>query len=99
MRVLIAMACCCALSGCGEDLTRVKVTAAEYGERWPLSVSEAVIGCYPSRIRYLDIDGTWFALNGSALRAGLPRANAVAKDSSHAGLADFSARAGTLCEG
>jgi len=81
----------------GGDPLRKTVSAAEYGDRWPLKVDSAVIGCKLPSVRYLEVDGVRYALNGKALTAGMPRADQIRRDPDDYSLADFTERAGELC--
>lgn len=85
-----------ALASCA-DPAREEVRQANYGERWPLRASVAVVGCSSPDLRYLEVDGVRYGINGPALRAGFPEAGPVRKDSTPGPLADFIERAGALC--
>ena len=84
------------LFGCS-DPAREVVRQSDYGERWPLRVAEATVGCSTPDIRYLEVDGIRYGINGPALRAGFPRPDYVQEDKHAGALADFIARAGSLC--
>lgn len=83
------------LGGCA-DPARETVRAMDYGESWPLGVSEAVVGCSPPNLRYLEVNGIRYGINGPALRAGFPRPDDVRIDG-RPGFLDFIKRAGELC--
>lgn len=85
-----------ALAGCA-DPAREEVRQADYGERWPLRAPVAVVGCSPPDLRYLEVDGIRYGINGPALRAGFPEAGQARKDGTPGPLADFIERAGALC--
>lgn len=57
-----------------------QVTAAEYGDKWPLIAQEATLGCEPPTKAYIEIEGRRCGLNGKALKAGMPSCDAAAKD-------------------
>lgn len=95
MRYVYAMALA-AMTGCA-DPAREVVRAADYGDRWPLIAAEAVVGCSPPDLRYLEVDGIRYGINGPALRAGFPEAGHARKDGQPGPLADFIERAGALC--
>lgn len=85
------------LIACGEP-TSIEVTATEFGDKWPLSVSKATLRCV-DRVRTLEVDGMAYALNGKALTAGLPPADArVLKNPDVPALTDLTERAGQLCQ-
>lgn len=83
------------LFGCS-DPTSTDVSAASYGDRWPLNVEKATLRCLDGS-RTLEVDGMAYALNGKALRAGLPRPDAVLKNPAEPNLAELTEKAGTLC--
>lgn len=85
------------LAACS-DPAREGVRAADYGDRWPLTAAEAVLGCSRPDIRYLEVNGIRYGINGPALRAGFPEAGQVRKDGASGPLADFIDRAGALCD-
>lgn len=74
------------------------ITSAEYGKRWPLKVPQAVLGCDPPHILYLVVDGMTYALNGKALRSGLPRGDGVAKNGNAVEMTVFIQPAMALCQ-
>lgn len=86
------------LAGCGDDRTSMIVRAEDYGDRWPLKNREARLYCGHYGERYMAIDGATYALNGKALRAGMPRPDAALKESAVFTVADFTERAGELCD-
>lgn len=75
----------------------LNVTAAEYGERWPLKANSAQLGCQDSGERYVQVDGIRYALNGKSLSAGMERPDSIQKDGEGFKMADFSERAADLC--
>jgi len=75
----------------------LSVTAAEYGERWPLKANAAQLGCQGYGERYVQVDGVRYALNGKALSAGMARPDPIQKDGEGFKMADFIERAGNLC--
>lgn len=77
--------------------TRV-ITSTEYGDSWPLKVPQAVLGCDPPHILYLVVDGMTYALNGKALRAGLPRGDDLAKNGNAVEMSVFIQPAMALCQ-
>lgn len=85
-----------ALASCS-DIQSTTVTASEYGDRWPLLVSEAKLFCNGLGERYLAVDGVTYALNGKALSAGMQRPDPILKDPEVFNLADLIERAGALC--
>ena len=88
------------LSGCGkeEKPSGIVITAAEYGDRWPLKTSEARLGCEPPSVAYVEVGGKRYALNGKAIRQGMPRPDDIRKDGESFAFADFTKRALQLCE-
>lgn len=86
------------LSGCGDAPDELTVTMQEYGDKWPIKADKAVLHCDQPDVAYVDVDGEWYALNGGALRKGLPRADQIRKDSSIVSMADFVERAMAICE-
>lgn len=71
------------------------VTADEYGDAWPLTAGEAKLYCNYRHERYMSVDGAMYALNGKALRAGMPRADAVTLPGKQVG--KLTEMAGTSC--
>jgi Protein of unknown function (DUF2511) len=78
-------------------ISGVIVKASDYGEAWPLKVAEAHIDCDVPDIAYVEANGTRYALNGGALRSGLPRPDAIRKDSVSILMADFTEKAMQIC--
>lgn len=70
--LLVALLCV----GCGDDPSRPRVTAAEYGEAWPLTLTEGRLQCETSGARQLVTldagNGIHYGLNGSAIDFGFP---------------------------
>ncbi|MDR1275832.1 MAG: YebY family protein [Candidatus Accumulibacter sp.] len=104
MRKTIALTLILMAVGCGEDATiekgatalrTVKVTAAEYGDKWPLKAKEAILYCEEGR-RIMKVDGKLYGLNGPALSAGLEHPTKAMP--TPGGVADFIEKAGALCE-
>ena len=86
------------LAACGNPNT-VEVSAAEYGESWPLKADKAILRCI-DKARMVDVGGVSYALNGPALRGGLPHpatAPEILKDQNKAAMPELTARAGQLC--
>ena len=71
------------------------VTAADFGEAWPLTAPAARLYCNAAGERYMAVDGVTYALNGKALSAGMQRPDAVTKAGSVA--TALTERAGDLC--
>lgn len=46
--------------------SRVRVTRAEHGERWPLTVEEGEVECLPGGVFVFHHGGKTYALNGMA---------------------------------
>ena len=55
----------------------VLVSAAEYGDRWPLTVSEARVELIGSSVAVLHAEGRTYALNGTAQSRGYPRIDPI----------------------
>lgn len=73
------------LAGCGGPSENgLTVKEADYGDKWPLTVAEAKIGCDNTkdgkRIGYLEANGKRYALNGDAIRSGLPTLEEIQRD-------------------
>lgn len=84
------------IAGCGgSGSNSVVVTAVEFGDAWPLTVSDAKLYCNAMGERYLAVDGVTYALNGKALQAGMQRPDAVVKEGAVASV--LTERAGALC--
>lgn len=73
------------------------VKSADYGETWPLVVLQAQLGCDPPSTAYIEANGKRYALNGNALRAGMPRPDEIRRDSTKMFMADFTERSMQLC--
>lgn len=87
------------VTACEAPPAGVKVTAAEYGDRWPLQASEAYLDCMQPNIAYMEINQVKYALNGKALSAGLPRPpDELRKDPRIYSYADFNQRAFEVCK-
>lgn len=89
-------------TGCGEvRVPWVVVTQDQYGDKWPLKVAKAVIGCgfssSPHAV-YIEVDGKKCALNGKALDSGLPRCDEIARSGNSASLSVFIQPALATCE-
>lgn len=54
-----------ALTACG-GVEGEKVTQSEYGDAWPLTVSEIYLRCQSPKLINFYADGEIYALNGSA---------------------------------
>jgi hypothetical protein len=75
------------LAACGDsappraipEIKVVAISAASYGERWPLLVKDAKIGCEPPSIAFVEIGDRRCALNGKAIGAGMPRCDEASK--------------------
>lgn len=87
-----------ALAACEAAPVGVKVTAAEYGDRWPLKADAAWLDCDRPNIAFIEVDNVRYALNGKALSAGLPRNDPLRKDPNIYDLADFNERAFDVCK-
>lgn len=85
------------LASCGGTPPGV-VKANDYGEKWPLTVQEAKIGCETPFIAYVEANGVRYALNGNAIRAGLQKPDDIKKDPSTMFVADFTEKAMQLCK-
>lgn len=91
--ILLALAACSA-----EPPPRsIAVNAADYGDAWPLVALQAQIGCDPPSNAYIEVNGKRYALNGNALRAGLPRPDEIRREPSKIFMADFTEKAMQLC--
>ena len=65
------------LVACGE--IGILVTEAEYGDAWPLTVSEARVDCLSAGALVAEIDGSLYAINGTA-QARYPRIDPYWRD-------------------
>jgi hypothetical protein len=99
LRILCVIAAVALASGCAEEKKPgvVVVTAAEYGDKWPLNTADARLGCTPPSTAYIEANGKRYALNGKALRDGLPRPDEIRRDVNNVFMADFTERAMQLC--
>lgn len=87
-----------AICGCSADVkSGVTVSASSYGDKWPLKAEEARLGCDAPDIAYIEVNGTRYALNGGALRSGLPRPDEIRKDANSIFMADFTEKAMQIC--
>lgn len=83
---------------CGSNVpASITVTAAEYGDRWPLIADEAKLLCEAPSALIIEVEGARYALNGKALDKGVPRAEPIKKSPDLIAMADFADRARTLC--
>jgi hypothetical protein len=57
----------------------ITVTAAEYGDEWPLTVDSGVLQCQGNAASIRTPRGV-YALNGFALQEGLPRLDPIWRD-------------------
>lgn len=76
----------------------VVVKASEYGDQWPLTASEAIIGCEPPTKAFLDLAGRRCGLNGKALAAGMERCDDASKTGNAVAFGVFIERALALCQ-
>lgn len=96
----VALAALLLLAGCGTD---TKVSSAEFGDAWPLTVSEGKLQCQtdgPRKLVTLDTGkGIYYALNGSAKSFGFPDVKAIQKPgTTGAGLQPLIERGLALCK-
>jgi hypothetical protein len=54
------------LIGCSGGTEPIKVTQAEYGERWPFTVSEGIIDCVSRSDVVMKVGEDVYAVNGTA---------------------------------
>jgi len=59
---------------------RAHVTQAEFGEQWPLIVSEGDLVCAPVNLVLFETGGRQYAVNGSAKGAGYPSIDPIWRD-------------------
>lgn len=88
------------LSACVEaapPARTITVKSADYGETWPLVAKEAILGCDQAAIGWIEVGGKRYALNGNALRSGLPRPDGIRKEPTLIFMADFTEKAMQLC--
>lgn len=96
LRNLLAAMVTALLGACGNPLA-VEVTAAEFGDKWPFKAAKATLRCI-DQARMVEVDGVSYALNGAALRGGLPRPAAeILKDPDKPTMPELTERAGSLC--
>lgn len=96
-----------AVGGCGDapELSQqavkktIAVKSADYGSEWPLLAGEAVIGCEPPSIAFIEIGGRRCALNGKALSAGMERCDDASKTGNAVAFGLFVEKALALCPG
>lgn len=94
------------LAGCGDSSMppqastpkTLTVKATDYGADWPLSVSEAIIGCEAPTKVFIDIAGRRCALNGKALDAGMERCDDASKTGNAVAFGIFINKAMALCK-
>lgn len=83
------------LAACGSGANSLDVTAADFGDAWPLTTPAARLYCTAAGERYMAVDGVTYALNGQALSTGMQRPDAVLRADMSAGV--LSERAAALC--
>lgn len=89
-----------ALTACTADpptARTVTVKATDYGDAWPLVAQQAQLGCDPPSTAYIEVNGKRYALNGNALRAGLPRPDEIRREPTKIFMADFTEKSMQLC--
>jgi hypothetical protein len=82
----------------GGDPYSMRVSREEYGERWPLNVDDARLGCDQGDIAYIVVEDRKYALNARALESGLPRPDPVLARKGDNDTADFMERVARLCQ-
>lgn len=82
----------------GGDPYSMRVSREEYGERWPLNVDEARLGCNQGDIAYIVVEDRKYALNARALESGLPRPGPVLARQGDNDTADFMEKVARLCQ-
>lgn len=97
-RMIFCAALALLMAACGGKPNNIEVTAAEFGDKWPLKADKATLRCTDGA-RLLEIGGMAYALNGKALTAGLPRPDAVLKNPDVPNLGELTEKAGALCGG
>lgn len=66
----------------GNNASERTVSAADFGDQWPLMVNEGRIRCDPpSIVTFTASDGRRYAINGTAEGAGVPKIDPIWKDS------------------
>jgi hypothetical protein len=74
------------------------ITAAEYGDKWPLIATDATLGCESPTKAYVEIGGRRCGLNGKAIKSGMARCDDAARSGNAADITmAFVDRALTLC--
>ncbi len=96
VRIIIGTMLALLVTACGGSPTSVEVSAAELGDKWPLKAEKATLRCTDGA-RMVEVDGMAYALNGKALRAGLPRTDSILKNPDIPNLGALTDRAGALC--
>lgn len=90
------------LAACGEPrVPWATVTPEQYGDKWPLKASKAVIGCgvdSSPHAAYIEVDGKKCALNGKALNIGLPRCDEITRSGNAVTMSVFIQPALATCE-
>ena len=65
-----------------KNYTEKIIKASDFGNEWPLLVSEGVIRCdAPKIVTFITSDGMRYAVNGTATAFGHPEINPIWKDS------------------
>lgn len=82
----------------GGDPYSMHVSREEYGERWPLNVNDARLGCDQGDIAYIAVGDRKYALNVRALETGLPRPDPILAKPGEADTANFMERVARLCQ-
>lgn len=55
------------LTACGSEPKTLQISAAQYGDKWPLTVDKGTLSCeQPDRIVFTTSEGQRFGINGSA---------------------------------
>lgn len=85
MKKLGLVGLCIFLGACG-SVPSTKVTADQYGEKWPLNVGSGVLTCEsPKRVVFTTDDGKKYGLNGSA-SGDYPSILDITKDAENLGV-------------
>jgi len=79
MKWIYAAALMLPLSGCLSD-ERKEVSAAEFGDAWPLTVDRGTVDCWNDGSRTVSVTGGTYALNGPATAKGYPRIDPIWRD-------------------
>lgn len=77
----------------------IAVKSTDYGSEWPLLAGEAVIGCEPPSIAFIEIGGRRCALNGKAISSGMERCDDASKTGNAVAFGLFVEKALALCPG